>query len=82
MISAADRAQAIQLIDESVASGARRYRACQVLNISDRTYCRWVELYRTHGSYEDLRPGADRPEPANKLTPEERQRIVEVMTQP
>lgn len=81
MISASDRAKAIQLIDEAVLSGARRYKACQVLHITDRTYCRWVERYQTTGSYEDFRPKAQRPEPANKLTPEERQRILDIMTQ-
>lgn len=81
MISASDRMKAIQLIEEAVASGARRYNACVVLHIADRTYCRWVKLYQTTGSYEDLRPNTQRPEPANKLTPEERQRIVDIMTQ-
>jgi len=52
--------------------------ACQVLKISTRTYQRWT---RTGVVCKDQRPEAIRPVPANKLTPEERQRVLDVCHQ-
>lgn len=82
MISATDRVHAVELIDEAVAADARRYKACRLLCISDRTYCRWMKQYQTYGSYDDLQLEAVRPEPVNKLTPEERQEILTIMNRP
>ena len=75
MIPASDRKIAVELIDEAIAGGARQYKACAELNISERTYNRWKDPLTP---LEDQRPEAIRPEPPNKLSTEERQEIIEV----
>lgn len=74
MINVPDRRRAVELIDEAVDAGAPTQKACDELEISLRTYQRW-----THGDEvtPDGRPEAERPVPANKLKPEERQQILE-----
>lgn len=42
MISDSDRIIAVELIDEARANSARLKPACNVLEISDRTYQRWT----------------------------------------
>lgn len=76
MISGADRKQAVILIEEAVASGARRFKACETLGLSLRTYQRWQH------SPEDRRVEAIRPEPKNKLSTEERSAIIEMINRP
>ena len=76
MISASDRRQAVELINEAVSSGAALYKACNELGISKRTYNRWKN---TDNDYIDKRTTCERPEPVNKLTPEEKQEILDVM---
>jgi putative transposase len=78
MISAPNRQQAVELIKEAIASGASAANACDVLDISLRTYQRWTEA---EGVKADARPHAPRPEPANKLSAEEQQQIVAVCNQ-
>lgn len=73
MINATDRKQAVELIDEAVDSGAALYKACKELGISKRTYNRWKD-----SDYIDKRTTCVRPEPANKLTSEERQKILDM----
>lgn len=41
MISREDRILSIDLIDEAVTNGAREFKVCEVLNISQRTLFRW-----------------------------------------
>lgn len=82
MISASDREEAVKLINEAVLSGARLCKACDELGITERTYYRWVDLNKKSGSYEDLRPKADRPAPANKLSGAERAKIIETVNLP
>ena len=79
MISASDRKQAVELIEEAVDQGARRYRACEEMGITVRTLQRWT---RDGGVKTDGRPGAKRAEPKNKLTPQERQTIVDTANSP
>jgi len=80
MISILDRQRAVALIDEAVASGARRAYACQALGLSGRTYRRWVG---ENGTVEaDARPEAQRPTPANALSEAEREHLVEVACRP
>ncbi|WP_186674029.1 helix-turn-helix domain-containing protein, partial [Sporosarcina sp. BP05] len=55
-------------------NGARLAKACSELNISVRTYERWVS---DGGIKEDQRPHVQRPTPKNKLTEEERQVVIE-----
>lgn len=78
MISEPDRRKNIELIEMAREAGARLIPACQVLEISARTYQRWT----TGGSVlKDQRPEAIRPIPANKLTPDERQRVLDMCHQ-
>ena len=39
MIIPEDRQMAIDLIDEAVTTGARQHKACEVIEISTRTFC-------------------------------------------
>lgn len=79
MISVSDRQQVIILIKEAVDSGAREEAACKELGISRRTLQRWRS---TLSPIEDQRKYAKRPAPANKLSEDERQAIVETANQP
>lgn len=74
MISAPDRREAVELIEEAVNAGASAQCACEDLGISQRTYQRWRQ---GDGVREDRRPEAERPEPANKLTSQEREQILD-----
>lgn len=55
-------------------SGARQRQACEVLELSTRTYQRWVKA----AVVSDRRLSAKRAAPANKLSEAERQRILDV----
>jgi len=79
MISPMDRRQAVVLIEEAVTAGARQHKACEVLEISARTYQRWTQ---GEAVLSDRRPGAQRPVPANKLSDEERNEILQVANSP
>lgn len=74
---AALRAQILALIDEAVAGGARQSRACAVLGVSTRTLQRW----RTPERGKDRRQGPKSP-PSNRLTPEERERVLAIARSP
>lgn len=80
MISILDRQRAVALIDEAVASGARLACACREIGLSGRTYRRWVGEDGKVAA--DARPEAERPTPANALSEEERERLVEVACRP
>lgn len=80
MTSAQDRRHIAALIDEATAAGARQSVACAALGLSPRTLQRWQDP--AGGIREDRRPSADRPTPANKLSEEERDRIVATCNAP
>lgn len=61
-----------ELVDEAVAAGARRWRACEVLGLTVRTLERW-------GEAEDGRHGPNTV-PANKLSDTERKKVVAIAT--
>lgn len=82
MISTSDRNKAIALIEAAVESGAKLFNACKELGITERTYYRWMKQLKTIGTIEDLRPTAKRPDPANKLTTEERNEIIDTVNKP
>lgn len=63
------------LVEEAVAGGARLAEACEAIGLSDRTLQRWV-----HRPV-DGRCGPRR-SPSNKLTANERRKIVEIATRP
>ena len=67
----------LALIDEAVGSGARQRSACRELGLNERTIQRW----RTPGGGQDGRHGP-RTVPANKLSVEERQKILEIVNSP
>ncbi len=69
------------LIDEAVCHGSHLQPACRLLGIDERTYYRWKDLDRKYGSPEDRRQYADHSDPANKYTPEERQRIIDTVNE-
>lgn len=72
MISPEDRRRAVELIREAVASGARKWKACEVLAISVRTCRRWER-----DGLVDRRKGSAKTT-VRKLSPEERQEILAV----
>lgn len=71
-MNATDRGEAVKLIDEAVAAGARQALACQELGLNVRTVQRW--RHRP----EDGRKDASRPPPANRLSEAERQALLKV----
>jgi transposase InsO family protein len=68
------------LIEEAVGNGCRRAPACAALDISLRTYQRWTREGATVMA--DGRKGAQRAAPANKLSDEERGRILALVNSP
>jgi transposase InsO family protein len=68
----------VGLIQEAMQSGARQQQACDVLELSSRTYQRWIKA----GVVSDGRIVTKRPAPANKLSDDERQQILEVCNAP
>lgn len=67
----------IDLVEEAVATGARRQRACQVVGLTERTAQRW----RGAGVGDDRRAGP-RTRPANALSSAERTKVLEVVNSP
>lgn len=76
MINALDRSDAIKLIDAAVTDGARQKRACAALGLSVRTLQRWRH------TPEDGRPCARRDVPANKLSGQERDTLLQAANRP
>ena len=74
MTSTPDRRDIVALIDKAMAAGARQAAACAELGLNAHTLQRWTG---PEGAIcDDRRPFAERPEPASKLSDEERDRIV------
>ena len=68
----------VSLIQEAIQSGARQQQACEVLELSSRTYQRWIKT----GVVSDGRTTTKRPAPLNKLSDDERQQILAVCNTP
>ena len=79
MISVPDRRHAVELIDEARVGGARLEPACRVLGITVRTYQRWTASGTVQS---DRRPESLRPAPRNKLSAEERARVLSLCHEP
>ena len=80
---AADRQMAIDLIEETVVSGARRFRACEVLEIDLRTVQRWKKMLRKEDPLKDRRKAAAAKRvPGNKLSDAERRKILATCHKP
>jgi transposase InsO family protein len=73
MISTRDRRAAVELIEEAVAAGARKARACALLGLSVRTLQRWREAGEVRS---DGRPTAVHPSPAHALSEAERAAVL------
>jgi transposase InsO family protein len=73
MISIEDRQHAVQLIADACKDGVTLTAACDVVGISIRTHQRWTQGGDVKA---DQRPFAERPVPANALTPEEEADIL------
>jgi len=73
-----NRIKVVNAITEAIKSGARQFKACEVVGISERTFQRWKKqgLETVDG-----RIDAKRPEPVNKLTSKEQELIIETMNQ-
>lgn len=82
MISVSDRENAVQLIEDAVDAGASCKKACERLGITERTYYRWKNRKTKTDSYEDGRPTAIHPEPANKVPQETRHQIIDTCNSP
>lgn len=78
----ADRKQAMIWIDEAVAAGARRHRACEVLEITVRTLQRWRHSMALGLSGDRRKAAAQARKPHNALTAEERAEVVRVCNEP
>lgn len=79
MISASDRVITVELINEARVNGARLKPACDELNISERTYQRWT---KEGDIKKDYRPIVKRASPKNKLSQEERSKIIKTVNSP
>jgi len=83
MIIPEDRQMAINLIEEAADAGARRDKACKVIEVSTSTLRRWKKQLQEEQDLKDRRKeSAASRTPANKLTEEEREQIVEICNQP
>tara|TARA_R110000772_G_scaffold226474_1_gene337153 strand:+ start:35522 stop:36559 length:1038 start_codon:yes stop_codon:yes gene_type:complete len=74
-----ERQYLVSLINEATANGARKAEACRIISLSIRTLQRWVKNGLVCG---DERASAVRPTPSNKLSTEERKKIVDLCNEP
>jgi hypothetical protein len=79
MISTPDRQNAMALIDQATAAGARRAQACAEPGIDERTCRRWRAR---DGAPGDRRPMTPRPAPGNKLSEKERWAVLDTCNSP
>lgn len=78
-----DRQMAMALIEAAVRAGARRFKACEVLEIDRRTLQRWQKTRRGDAPLVDRRKAAGaKRTPANKLSDEDRREILSVCNTP
>jgi len=83
MIISEDRQMAIDLIGDAVTAGARQHKACNVIEIDPRTLRRWQKQLTEEQALKDRRKdSAASRTPANKLTEDERNQIIETCNQP
>ncbi len=78
MTSPSDRLKIVGLIDDACCSGARRDKACAAIHLSIRTLQRWTKGGEVQ---HDQRPVVKRKPPGNKLTKQERLKILDVCHQ-
>ena len=73
LIAEHDRFIAVELIVEAVNSGARKFKACELLSISTRTFNRWNSKYGLVDQRHIVKLA-----PANKLTDDEVKNILKI----
>ena len=78
MTTLPERQFIVELIQEAVQSGARLSKACEVAQIGLRTYRRW---FKAGSVLPDRRPATVRTSPANKLSDQEQDTIIELCNQ-
>jgi len=71
-----DRQDIIRMIDEAVADGARLSKACNVLELSERTIQRW-----RYNLVDGRKAAAKKRQTANKLTEQEHDQILKICNQ-
>lgn len=82
MTSPADREMVLDLVGEAVEAGARQDRACEILELTERTLRRWKKQHREEKKLEDRRKAAaNERTPLNKLTESERELIIDTCNQ-
>ncbi|WP_422615214.1 IS3 family transposase [Grimontia marina] len=79
LTSTDERQYLITLIRDDQQHGCRLEQACHEAEIDLRTYRRW---YQQGNVQADKRPTCTRPVPANKLTQQEREAIIEICNRP
>ena len=82
LIVEADRQRAIELIEEAVTAGARRFRACQILQIDVRTLQRWKQALKRSVLCDQRKVAAQARTPGNALTLTEREEIGRLCIRP
>jgi len=82
MMSLASRHSAIEMIHEAVKAGARREKACELLELPIRTFRRWERRQKDEQLEDRRKCAAALRTPANKLSVAERKKIVDVCNQP
>ena len=75
-----ERARLLAWFDEAVAHGARRFKAAELMGLSQRTLKRWRDA--AGKVLEDGRPGALKPTQPKQLTREEEDRILIICNMP
>ena len=78
----ADRQRAIELIEEAVTAGARRFRACQILEIDVRALQRWKQALKRPVLCDQRKVAAQAHTPGNALTLTEREEIGRLCIRP
>jgi transposase InsO family protein len=76
-MTAENRDTVLRLVAETVAAGASQEKTCETLGVTEKSVQRW----RLLPILEDQRCGP-KTQPANKLSPEERAKLVAVATNP
>lgn len=83
MTSIQDRRQTLSLVDEAMSQGASETACAHALGLAQRTLRRWRAALKKDGQLKgDQRPHAIKPTPANALTEEERQKIIDTANAP
>ena len=75
--SCAQRVTLLSLLNEAVTQGARLFRACECVGISQRSYQRWSKAHELT----DQRKGP-RTTPSHALSKDERKAVIDLVNQP